>query len=178
MLCTEAVISLGIPNAGGSSEYSEAVSISLFKNVGYSSFILENQVSYKCYSKMIDFVAYFKNRRIGISVTRLFPYRKMYSREGFPKEGREDASVTLSHLSVSDEEIFRLLRKKLNGMLTAREHVSKCHKFNKCILHVFTPSISIAARALQLFPRLSKDVCNVYLLISVTRDNKVYTNLY
>ena len=160
-MCEKAEESLAIPNAGGNSEYSEAVSISLFRLVGYYSFVLENQVKYCLHSKMIDFVSYYKTKRVGVSVTRLF---------GFPR-----------CRDIPFEEVDRLLRKKLYGLVVARNCVAKCHKFVNCVLHIFTPSIDAALMAYHLFPQLTQeyDTGNkVYLLVTVTYDSSVYTNNY
>ena len=110
---------------------------------------------------MIDFVSYYKTKRVGVSVTRLF---------GFP-----------GYRNIPFEEVNRLLRKKIYGLVVARNCVAKYHRFINCVLHIFTPSIDAALVAYHLFPQLMQeyDTGNkVYLLVTVTCDSSVYTNNY
>lgn len=112
--------SLTIDNAGGSSAYSEALSIEYFiRKFKADDFIYENQVSYWVRYKMCDFVCSIQGEKIGVSVTRAMNF-------GLNVYTLEDA--------------YNLLKKKIEGLIIARSGVSECHSFQKSILHIWCQS--------------------------------------
>lgn len=102
-------------NAGGSSTISEAVSIEyMTRKFGASDFILENEIKYACKYKMCDYICSINNIRVGISVTR-----------------------AMSYFSEFDQDhAYRLIEKKLNGLVIARSGISEQHSFHRSILHI------------------------------------------
>ncbi len=125
--------SLTIDNAGGSSAYSEALSIEYFiRKFGARDVIYENQVSYWIKFKMCDFICAINGERIGISVTRAMCYdsgRKV----GTTQDHHENKPFT-------NDDAFVLLKKKIEGLIIAKTGVSECHSFYKSILHIWCQS--------------------------------------
>ncbi len=160
----DAFRSLTMDNAGGASDYSEAISIHYFENVFQGSeFILENEVKYWMEYKMVDYVCTIKNQRIGVSVTRAmgFPHSSRFTR----KDGKE------------------LLRNKINGLIVACDLVMSTHSFTKSILHVWCQNNRIAnimnevyEQELEIDSMDLKVLCDVIVIITVCNDKNIYTN--
>lgn len=125
-LVREARYSLDIPNAGGSSDVSEALSMQYMHNrFGARDFIPEMDVPYWIEYKMCDFLATFGNEWVGVSVTRAVPY---------PFDTGE---YTL-------EKATNLLQRKLYGLIVAREAIMEDYGFSRSILHVWCYNSKIA----------------------------------
>ena len=128
--------SLTIDNAGGSSAYSEAVSIEYFiRKFQAHDFIYENQISYWVKFKMCDFICTINNERIGISVTRAMSY----------------------NLEFTSEHAHILLKKKIEGLIIARTGVSDCHSFYKSILHIWCQTEQILVQCSEMSKIYIKD---------------------
>lgn len=119
-----AKMSLTIPNAGGTSVRSEALSIHVMEGVFAATNVLcEMQVHYDGHPwSMVDYLCTIRGRRIGVSV-----FRAMVG----PSEKRT---------AFTYEDAERLVRKKLKGLIVARNSMASEHRFNKCILHVIAQS--------------------------------------
>lgn len=159
----DALRSLTVENAGGKSEVSEALSMQYFhERFGASQFLLEREVEYWCVYKMVDFVCTIAKTRIGVSVTRAM---------GFPTPDHFDA-----------ESALHLLRKKLYGLIVARNAVDKKHRFFKSILHIFCQTPHIAALLREAYAGLDVNDFGlnikgaVILRLTVCVDPRVYQN--
>ena len=151
-------------NAGGASEYSEAMSMHYLENV-YSGtdFILETEVKYWSEFKMVDFICTIYGQRIGVSVTRAM---------GFPCSSR-----------FTEEDGRHLLSKKINDIIVACDLVITCHSFAKSILHVWCQNQRIAdimkklyKEELEIDAMGHKVLCDVLVIITVCSNKNVYTN--
>lgn len=159
----DAVRSLTVENAGGKSEVSEALSMQYFhERFGASQFLLEREVEYWCEYKMVDFICTLAETRIGVSVTRAM---------GFPTAELFDAEAAL-----------QLLRKKLYGLIVARNAVDKKHRFFKSILHIFCQTSHIAELLREAYAGLDVNDFGldikgaVILRLTVCPDVRIYTN--
>jgi hypothetical protein len=159
----EAERSLTVENAGGKSAISEMFSIDyMVKKYHANSIVLEMEVVYSIDYKMVDYIALVDDIRVGVSVTRAM---------GFP---------TAAYFTSEDAD--RLLRKKLNGLIVARNSVSKHQSFIKSILHVWCQSPNIARLLKDSFRRLDDndfglDIKGVVILqLTVCQDTRIYLN--
>lgn len=160
----DAARSLLIDNAGGNSEYSEAISIHYYENVfGASDFILETEVEYWRDYKMVDYICTINNQRIGVSVTRAM---------GFPRSS-----------SFTREDGKNLLKRKINGLIVACDLVITKHSFTKSILHIFCQNNRIAhimkevyEQELEIDSMGLKVLCDVIVVITVCNEKNIYTN--
>jgi hypothetical protein len=120
------------------------------------------EVVYSIDYKMVDYIALVDDIRVGVSVTRAM---------GFP---------TAAYFTSEDAD--RLLRKKLNGLIVARNSVSKHQSFIKSILHVWCQSPNIARLLKDSFRRLDDndfglDIKGVVILqLTVCQDTRIYLN--
>lgn len=166
-LSDEAKRSLSVPNAGGKSALSEALSIDYFnKRLGSFNTIDEMMVPYTFEYKMVDFLTtvYGKNTLeiiLGVSVTRGM---------GYPRE-RNFTSLTAKNL----------LAKKLSGLVLARNSIRKSHRFFHGVLHIFCQSRRIADIILGEYNNITEEwndgVCKFKVILTVCSDDRVYYNL-
>lgn len=164
-LCDDAYKSFCIDNAGGNSYISEGCSINYFKyRFKTFDFIFEKNVEYRFYGcSMVDYICSIttgnKIKRIGVSVTRAMNY--------------SDPS------KFNKQEADRLIFKKLNSLIVARDAVSKKHRFHTCFLHVFTMDKRIAELISISFDENKKYLEieeNVILLCTiVSYDSLIFT---
>lgn len=130
-----AIKSLKVENAGGASRYSEAMSIHYMNaRFGAKSFVLENEVEYWIQYKMCDFITVIHGQNVGVSVTRGM---------GFP---------TPCKFTIKSADL--LLKKKMHGLIIARNGISEKHAFSNCILHIWCQTAEIA----QLLSRAYKNL--------------------
>lgn len=116
-----------IPNAGGSSDVSEAISMQYMHNkLGATAFIPEMDVPYWIEYKMCDYLMMLRGEWIGVSVTRAVPY-PFETGEFTPSKARE------------------LLERKLYGLIVAREAIMEEYGFSRSILHVWCYNSKIAS---------------------------------
>ena len=155
---------LVVDNAGGASEYSEAMSMYYFENIyGGSNFILENEVKYWLEFKMVDYVCTIHDKQIGVSVTRAmgYPHSTMFTKE----------------------EAIYLIHKKIKGLIVACDLVIDEHSFTKSILHIWCQNQRIAdvmkevyEEELELDSKKLKVLCDVIVIITICDDKNIYTN--
>jgi hypothetical protein len=167
-LCTDALRSLQTANAGGSSDISEAFSMDYFNNLyGINSFTLEMDVKYDVFNcSMCDFIMNVNNsNRIGVSVTRAYPYNQCIGNEMY---------------SVNDAN--KLLKKKLFGLIVARSGVSKSQGFDKCILHIWAYNNIVVNSLTTAYDNIINEIDDadgihdVVIIITVSDNNTIYTN--
>eukprot|EP00736_Rhodelphis_marinus_P000846 Rmarinus@m.4321 len=132
-LSPEATCVFQSENAGGSSVVSEALSVEyLIRRYGASDFVGEMEVQYWNESwKKVDYVCTLRGQRTGVSVTRAM---------GYPD---------ISEFSLDDAR--RLLRKKLHGLVVARDGVDDEWQYHRSILHIWCASRKAAALVLVAY---------------------------
>lgn len=163
ILCSDATRSLTVDNAGGQSEYSEAISMNYFHTVlKASDMILEMEVEYWIDYKMVDYICSVSGERIGVSVARGM---------GFP-----------THLDFTDKHALALLRKKLFGLIVSRNSVVDKHSFYKSCVHILCQSQHVADTLQRVYASLDINdfglnvKCDLVLLLTVCDSQEVYTN--
>lgn len=165
----EAKNSLKIENAGGRSEISEAYSIEYFVRVfGARNILYETEVEYWLEYSMVDFVCSIPTMngetKIGISVTRAM---------GYP--GPDFFTY---------EQGLHLLRKKLFGLIVARNSVTKKHSFDRSILHIWCQTPRIAKLLKKAYTSFDiydygLDICGIVSLsLTICPDECIYQNKY
>lgn len=160
-----AIKSLKVENAGGASRYSEAMSIHYMNaRFGAKGFILENEVEYWIQYKMCDFIAVIHGQNIGISVTRAM---------GFP---------TPSKFTIKSADL--LLKKKMHGLIIARDGVSGKHEFYKSILHIWCQTTRIATLLNEAHKRLidsddekSATLREIVVILTVCEKEYIYKDI-
>jgi len=123
-LSYEAKKILSEPNAGGTSEYTEAYAMEiLYVNLDAKSIYTEMNIKYyNEWWKKCDFITNINNQNIGVSVTRAI-FTNKYNPDDL------------------DYQISNLLYKKLSGLVIARAGIdSEKNSFNSSILFVWSPN--------------------------------------
>lgn len=166
-ICNDAKMSLKIDNAGGDSEISEMYSIDYFhKKYNATDFIFEEQINYWIRYKKVDFLCTIFNKdrfeRIGVSVTRAIAYP--------------------TYRSFTDEKAFRLLDKKLLGLIVANNSLQKNERYLSSFLHIWCQDISVALVLKSCFEKINfsdynLDYQDVTLIITITKDQSIYKNV-
>lgn len=117
-----------IPNAGGHSEHSEALSFEIMHRL-FGAELLKGEMEIRYENpnwKKTDYLAIFgDNHKIAVSVTRAVGYPIMNE--------------------FSEDDAIDLLKKKLVGTLFSTKGVLDSDKWERHILHIFTPTEEIAA---------------------------------
>jgi len=142
-----------VPNAGGSSVYSEAVSFeilsSCFCNVKLEK--TEMELEYMAGSKITDYSIRIKDHIFGVSVTRAMKYG----------EG-----------TFSTEDAKRLLDKKLHGIIASTHGVIKQHRWKKQILHIWAQEPYIAKVLMDTYEKHVSDELKSNTLVYITVTNR------
>jgi len=151
-------------NAGGNSLLSEAYSIDLFtRYYGAKNIIYENDIEYwfnTC--SIIDYIADINDQRVGVSVTRAINY--------------QDTKNFTVHNAI------KLLKKKLYGLLVARNAVISEQRYLHSILHIWAYNEQVANTIQEVcktidLHKMGPDVYgNVIIVISVCDNNAIYEN--
>jgi len=142
-------------NAGGSSEYSEALSIDLLaEKLGAQSVQLEMEVEYWFDGKMFDFVATKADgTTVAVSVTRVL-----------------DHAVN----TFCAEKTHAFLKKKTDGMLMAARSMRKVA--DQFVLHVWVPSKKVADECAAMAKDITSPLPDCTLWITVCAEPDIYTN--
>lgn len=160
---------LHTPNAGGSSIYSEALSIELLSRLlGVNLFKTETELEYYFPEEnenggsgpIMDYAAvYYQNNKkkltLGVSVTRAMAYNRHYTKE----------------------DAVQLLTKKLRNMVKSSQGIVNA-KFDRHILHVWTESGKNAALVKRVCKKLLKQAGyqDTIVLISTVNTDLVFFN--
>lgn len=139
---------IDLPNAGGTSVFSEALSLEILQRAFNAKLEkTEMEIEYWPHgSKITDYSCKLWNQVIGVSVTRAFKHNGYYD--------RDDAQ--------------KLLHKKLFGVLMSTQNVLKQHAWKKQILHAVCPSQDVADLMQEEFCKFpAKMIHNTVLLLSV-----------
>ncbi len=166
-LCDHAIRSLKVDNAGGASYFSEALSIQYFhERFNANNFVLEMEIKYAWSNyKMCDFICTINNRtqkeQIGVSVTRAM---------GFPTPEDFD-----------ENDAYNLLKKKMHGLVIARDGVCTQFNFDTCFLHIWCQTKKIADLLKKVYPKIIEEdekstVHEVIVIASVNPDKNIYYN--
>jgi hypothetical protein len=160
---------LHTPNAGGSSIYSEALSIELLSRLlGVNLFKTETELEYffpeECDNggsgPIMDYACHYyqakKRLTLGVSVTRAMAYNRNYTKE----------------------DAIQLLSKKLKNMVKSSQSIVNT-KFDRHILHVWTENGKNAAMVKRVCKRLLKQDerhKDTIVLISTVNTDLVFFN--
>lgn len=127
-------------NAGGTSTISESLSVEYFvRRFQAKDIVTEMEVEYRAYNwKKVDYICTLYGQRVGVSVTRAMSFPD-------PKD-------------FSTQTAYRLLYKKLFGLVVARHGVSKRHSFCQCILHVWCETQETASIMQQEYDGVSQEL--------------------
>ncbi|CAK9881454.1 unnamed protein product [Sphagnum jensenii] len=127
-------------NAGGTSTISESLSVEYFvRRFEAKDVVTEMEVEYCSRNwKKVDYICTLYGQRVGVSVTRAMFYPNP---KGF-----------------SFDIAYRLLHKKLFGLIMARQGVKERHSFLQCILHVWCETIQIATIVEAAYIEVSRDL--------------------
>lgn len=164
-LVADAQYSLDIPNAGGCSSISEALSMQyMFYRYSAIHFLAEMEVPYWIDYKMCDYLMLSpkSDEWVGVSVTRAVNY---------------PFDVDLTYEKAED-----LVRRKLYGLVVAQEAVMEDYSFDKCILHVWCYNKVAALHIRQAFLNIRREdvVENTYdqvqLICTICHHRYIYTN--
>ncbi len=139
---------IDLPNAGGTSVFSEALSLEILQRAFNAKLEkTEMEIEYWPHgSKITDYSCKLWDQVIGVSVTRAFKHSGEYD--------RDDAQ--------------KLLHKKLFGVLMSTQNVLKQHAWKKQILHAVCPSQDVADLMQEEFCKFpAKMIHNTVLLLSV-----------
>ena len=152
-VCTE-------ENAGGCSVFSEVLSCEVVGRLfGARLLKTEMEIDYVHEaSKKTDFLVTIEGKKIGVSVTRAFKYR------------RPNASNSAIFDEFTQDDARHLLMKKLGGVVWANQNVIGNDRWQKQILHVFVPNKDVA----QTLRNAYKQMRHVYkkntiVLVSITK---------
>jgi hypothetical protein len=165
--CDTSTRCMNVKNAGAEgSKYSEAVSINYFaEKFAAKNFLLEMEVKYffRDY-KLVDYICNIYTRfRVGVSVTRAMNWRNP------------------SHFSL--EDAYLLLKRKLSGLIIARNCVSEENSFKASFLHIFCQTIDIANKINAVHEKVvSEDDTNTFreviILATVCSEPSIYSNKF
>lgn len=161
-MCKAAKHSLTIDNAGGKSALSEALSMQYFRErFRARKYIPEMEIKYWIDYKMCDFICNIKGNRVGVSVSRAM---------GFPTPS-----------DFTHEIAYRLLQKKMHGLVIASRGVCEKQEFHTSVLHIFCQDQRIADIVYQMYPRiLAEDdtdtIRDVIMILTVCEQDYVYSN--
>lgn len=170
--------SLTVPNAGGNSILSEAISIELYSRLLKinSGIKLEMEINYWVDYKIIDYLIpihtiqttqTIKNNQtnqsknyIGVSVTRAM---------GFPDSSQ-----------FTQENAKRLLYKKIYGLYIAQKCITKAQSFDLGILHVLCQDSSVSKIVQDEFAKFDFEIfngdinCKILLHLTTCEYNLIY----
>lgn len=142
---------LQIPNAGGTSTYSEAISFDIL-NTMFDAQLEATEMELEYFplnSKITDFSIRINDRKFGVSVTR-----------GMKYNGR---------FTYNDGE--RLLTKKLTGVNCSSENVTEKFKWDKQILHILAENEYTASLLEEAYENLSNQLKSDTVVIITVCEN-------
>lgn len=160
---------LSTPNAGGSSVYSEALSVELLSRLlGVNLFKTETELVYdfpNVYNNggsgpIMDYACHYRTSNhdmltLGVSVTRAMAYNRHYTKE----------------------DAFHLIEKKMKNIVKSSQSIVNA-KFDRHILHVWTESGKNAAVVKRVCRKLkgNENFKDTIILISTVNHDMVFFN--
>lgn len=163
-LCNLATKARYTANAGGNSIVSEFLSVEtlarLFTCVDIKT---EMEISYKVYgSKIADYLITIavetQNIRVGVSVARAMHH--------------------LDHSMFTDQEADRLMYKKLEGLIIARQATSRCDRYYASIVHFQAQSEFIAVKLRSAWDRLPAEIRDDIIVLVTVCDGSGFKCIY
>jgi len=144
---------LTLPNAGGTSVYSEVMSFEVLSTLFHAKLeCTEMELVYATGSKITDYSIRVRDQVIGVSVTRAMKFG-----------GGE----------MTKEEAERLLTKKLYGVIDSTNGVIEEQKWKKQILHIFAENESIAKTMISTYHTLSDELkANTLVYVTIAKDSQ------
>mmetsp|Transcript_20599 Transcript_20599/g.26048 ORF Transcript_20599/g.26048 Transcript_20599/m.26048 type:complete len:209 (-) Transcript_20599:25-651(-) len=140
-----------VPNAGGNSVNSEALSCDMLNTLFDASLeATEMQLAYfPMNSKITDFSVRIRGEIFGVSVTRAMKYHGRYT----------------------EADADRLLTKKLYGVNASTQAVLKCYRWKKQILHIWAEHKYIADILKAKYDTLPSSLKNDTIVIVTVCEN-------
>jgi hypothetical protein len=154
--------SMSIPNAGGSSNISEALSMEYMRRrFDAVDFVPEMEVVYWCDACLCDFLMILPGENVGVSVTRAVSYPF-------------DAEYTMEHAR-------ELLNRKLYKLMVARNAISEEQSFYRSVLHVWCYTEQVAscirrAHGEMVEADADRTYDSVHVICTVCDRMYIYTN--
>jgi hypothetical protein len=153
---------LQIDNAGGNSEVSEMFSMyHMYLKLSASDFVPEMEINYQYKTSICDYVMTVNGHRVGVSTTRAmcYPFTQ----------------------SVTTESLNKLLHKKLNGIIIAKQTVLSRFQFDLSLIHIWCKSWIDAEIVRKTFISVIDDDIygiygNIHVLCTVCPNDFIYTN--
>lgn len=140
-----------MPNAGGNSKISEALSVEYLATLYSGKDVkTEMEIEYWVEYKIIDFLMMIDRIRVGISVTRAMKYPD-------PNDFTEG-------------DARKLLLKKLDGLIIARQCVNDNCTFDKSILHIWCQNIKIARIIKKVYKKMNGSLKSGIIVICTVAD--------
>ncbi|KAG2378628.1 hypothetical protein C9374_008267 [Naegleria lovaniensis] len=146
-------------NAGGCSVFSEVMSCEIITRLFDAALIkTEMEIAYiHDGSKKTDFLMVINGKKVGISVTRAFKY----------KRPTEQDNGMFAEFTIEDG--IHLLKKKLGGIIWANQNVQKQDHWEKHILHIFVPNTQVANVLKQAYKTMNhKYKTNTIVIVTET----------
>mmetsp|Transcript_84440 Transcript_84440/g.126590 ORF Transcript_84440/g.126590 Transcript_84440/m.126590 type:complete len:235 (-) Transcript_84440:22-726(-) len=140
-----------LPNAGGNSIHSEALSCDML-NVMFDAKLEKTEMELKYFpmnSKITDYSVLIRNEIFGVSVTRAMKY----------------------HGEFTDEDAEKLLTRKLYGVNASTKAVLECYRWKKQILHVWAEHKYIANVLYRTYETLPASLKNNTIVIVTVCEN-------
>lgn len=140
-----------LPNAGGQSEHSEALSCDVLGTM-FGARLIATEMELKYWpanSKITDFSVSIRGEVFGVSVTRAMKFRGLFT----------------------EEDALRLLTKKLQGVNASTKAVLKRFRWQKQILHVWAQHKYIAQVLEKVYESLSQEVRHNTLVVVTVCEN-------
>jgi hypothetical protein len=177
--CPAAKKCLVVTNGGGKSAIpSEALCIQyFFERFSAKNFLLEMEVDYEWKNwKIVDTICKIYGHNVGISTSRAMLYPNPKKTKEEKKEVKEGK---VKEKTYTDEDAHQLLKKKLYGLVMARDCVSEKHAFNICFLHIFCETGGMAEKLKKVYPRVIEEddtgtFSEVIILATVYTDPWIY----
>ena len=120
------------------------------------------EVRYWAEYKMVDFIVHLPdNSRMGVSVTR---------------------AMTAPGFAYTRDDAIRLLKKKLHGLIVARNAVVEDHSFFQSVLHIWCPSKDVADMLQDVIENKEVDFDELDLVgtldvwLTITPSTEIFTN--
>jgi len=146
---------LNSQNAGGNSEWSEAISFEIMKTLfGAELICTEMEINYwPMGGKITDYSVRMYDELIGVSVTRALKFKGVFR----------------------EEDAFALLTKKLYGINESTRLVIEANKWSKQMLHIWAENKNVAEVLMKVWNKMdNKLTANTFVLITVTDKNSEF----
>lgn len=149
-LCDLARRSLLIPNGGGNSVCSEALSMEMFQRCLYMrDIVYETHIVYEYQCHKFDYIGYIYGKCVAVSISRAYRW------------------ADLAAGDYTNEISQKAIRKKIRGCILARKGLSPLYGDVSCIIHFFVETKTIQEMFLWNFPIIASelDVVDEVLLV-------------